>query len=117
MATFKGTILFQQELSVHIAKQPKENVIYHCVRAQSHPTICDPMDYSLPGSSVHRIFQARIMEWVASFSSSGSSEPKDQTHVYRTSCIAYGFFTTKPPGKRDMSYHTIKIRSTSKTIK
>ena len=31
---------------------------------QSRPTLCDPMDYSLPGSSVHRIFQARILEWV-----------------------------------------------------
>ena len=31
---------------------------------QSRPTLCDPMDYSLPGSSVHGIFQARILEWV-----------------------------------------------------
>ena len=33
--------------------------------AQSCPTLCDPMDCSLPGSSVHGIFQARILEWVA----------------------------------------------------
>ena len=33
--------------------------------AQSRPTLCDPMDYSLPGSSIHGIFQARILEWVA----------------------------------------------------
>ena len=40
-----------------------------CV-AQSCPTLCNPMDYSLPGSSVHGILQARILEWVAiSFSS------------------------------------------------
>ena len=32
---------------------------------QSCPTLCDPMDYSLPGSSLHEIFQARILEWVA----------------------------------------------------
>ena len=32
---------------------------------QSCPTLRDPMDYSLPGSSIHRIFQARVMEWVA----------------------------------------------------
>ena len=39
---------------------------YVCVMcAQSCPTLCDPMDCSLPGSSVHRIFQARILEWVA----------------------------------------------------
>ena len=40
--------------------------------AQSCPTLCDPMDCSLPGSSVHVIFQARVLEWVAmSFSSPG----------------------------------------------
>ena len=33
--------------------------------AESHPTLCDPMDCSLPGSSVHGIFQARVLEWVA----------------------------------------------------
>ena len=33
--------------------------------SQSHPTLCDPMDCSLPGSSVHGIFQARALEWVA----------------------------------------------------
>ena len=33
--------------------------------AQSYPTLSDPMDFSLPGSSVHRIFQARVLEWGA----------------------------------------------------
>ena len=40
---------------------------------QSCPALCDPIDYSLPGSSVHGILQARILEWVAMFSSRGSS--------------------------------------------
>ena len=44
-----------------------------CVHAQSCPTLCDPMDYSLLGSSVHRILQARMLEWVAISSSRGSS--------------------------------------------
>ena len=48
------------------------------------------MDYSLPGSSVHEILQARILEWVAMPSSRGSSQPRDQTQV---SCIAGRFFT------------------------
>ena len=43
------------------------------------PTLCDPMDCSLPGSSVHGIFQARILEWVAISFSRGSSQPRDQT--------------------------------------
>ena len=36
-----------------------------CLVIQLYPTLCDPMDYSLPGSSVHGILQARILEWVA----------------------------------------------------
>ena len=49
--------------------------------AQSCPTFCHPMDCSLPGSSVDRIFQARVLEWVAIAFSRGSSRPKDQTQV------------------------------------
>jgi len=41
--------------------------------AQSCPTLCDPMDCSLPGFSVHGIFQARVPEWVAISFSRGSS--------------------------------------------
>ena len=48
---------------------------------QSCPTLCDPMDYSLPGSSVHGIFQARVLKWVAISFSRGSSGPRDQTQV------------------------------------
>ena len=60
-----------------------------CV-TQSCPTLCDPMDCSPPGSSVHGILQARILEWLAIPFSRGSSQPRDQTQV---SCIAGGFFT------------------------
>ena len=49
---------------------------------QSCPTLCDPADCSPPGSSVHGIFQARILVWVAVSSSRGSSRPKDGTRVY-----------------------------------
>ena len=46
-----------------------------CAHAQSHPTVCEPMDYSPPGSSVHGILQARILEWVAvSFSKGYASK-------------------------------------------
>ena len=64
--------------------------------AQSCPTLCDPMDCSLQGSSVHGLFQARVLEWVAMPSSRWSSQPRDQTWV---SCNAGRFFTTEPPGK------------------
>ena len=49
--------------------------------AQSCPTLCDPMDCSLPGS-IHEIFQARILEWVAISFSRGSSRPRDRTWVF-----------------------------------
>ena len=49
--------------------------------AQSCPTLCDPMDSSLPGSFVHGIFQARILEWVAISFSRRSSRPRDWTWV------------------------------------
>ena len=58
--------------------------------AQSCPTLCDPMDCSPPGSSVHGVFQARILERVAISFSRGSSQPRDWTQV---SCISGRFFT------------------------
>ena len=51
--------------------------------AQSCPTLCDPMDCSLLGSSVHGIFQARVLEWVAISFSRGSSRPRNRTRVSR----------------------------------
>ena len=54
--------------------------------AQLCPTLCDPMDYT-----VHGIFQARILEWVAVPFSKGSSQPRDQTQV---SHITGRLFTT-----------------------
>ena len=66
---------------------------------QSSLTLFDPMDCSPPGSSVHGILQARILEWVAMPSSRGSSQPRNQNFVSCDSCIAGGFFTTEPPGK------------------
>ena len=52
--------------------------------AQFYPTLCDPVDCSPPGSSIRRILQARVLEWVASSFSRGSSQPRDRTQV---SCI------------------------------
>ena len=53
-------------------------------------TLCDPIDCSLPGSSVHGLLQVRILEWVAILFSRGAPRPRDQTRV----CLAGGFFTT-----------------------
>ena len=51
----------------------------HAKSLQSCPELCNPMNYSPPGSSVYGILQARILEWVAMPSSRGSSPPRDQT--------------------------------------
>ena len=66
----------------------------------SHIRLCNPTDCSLPGSSVHGIFQARILEWVAMPSSRGSSWPSDRTHVSYVSWIGRRvLLPLVPPGK------------------
>ena len=72
--------------------QPKPRPIWclTCMRArllQSCPTLCAPIDHSLPGSSVHGILQARTLEWVAMPSSRGSSRLRGRTHVSYVSCL------------------------------
>ena len=59
----------------------------HAKLLQSCPTLCDSLDCSSPGSSVHGILPARILELVAMPSSKGSSQLRDQTHVSYISCI------------------------------
>ena len=56
----------------------------------SHVLLCDPMDCSQPGSSVHGISQARIREWIAISFSRGSSQPMDPTYLSFISCIGRG---------------------------
>ena len=57
------------------------------------PALCDPMDYSPPGSSVRGLFQARTLEQVAVPSCRGSSRPRDRIHISYVSCMAGKFFT------------------------
>ena len=83
-----------------------------CVCAQSLQlclTLCDPVDCSLPGSSVHGILQAGILEWVAMPSSRGSSPPRDRTLVSSISCIAGRFLTAEPPGKPGPRVYALNI--------
>ena len=55
--------------------------VHVCMCSVAQSSLCDPVDYSPPGSSVHGVSQARILEWVAISSSKGSNQPKDQTPV------------------------------------
>ena len=66
-------------------------VFYVC--AQSCPTVCDHMDCSLPGSSVHGFLQAKILECVPISYPRGSSLPRDQTQVFASPTLTGGFFT------------------------
>ena len=61
---------------------------------QSCPTLCDPLDCSLPGPSIHGFLQTRTLEWVAMPSSRGSSRPRDRTRISHVSCVGRRFFTT-----------------------
>ena len=79
---------------------PRSFLIVLCAKSlQSCPTLCNPMDYSLLGSSVHDILQARILEWVAMPFSRGSSRPRDGTHDSTPPALAGSFFTTSATWK------------------
>ena len=76
-------------------------VVCCCLVAKSY-LFCDPINP--PGFSVHGLSQARILEWVAIYSSRRSSQPRDWTRV---SFISDRFFTTEPPGKS--TYQAIRL--------
>ena len=78
--------------------------------AQPCLTLCDPMDSSPPGSSIHGIFQARILEWVAIFYSRGSFGPRDLTSICCVSFIGrWILLPLVPPGKPSVTiYHANK---------
>ena len=63
--------------------------------AQSCPTLCDPMDCSPPGSSVHGMLLARILEWVAIPFSRGSFRPRNQTQISYTAGILFTIWVTR----------------------
>ena len=64
-----------------ITEFPWLSFCVHAKSLQSRLALCNPKDCSLPGSSVHGIFQARILEWVAISFSRESFQPRDRTHV------------------------------------
>ena len=74
-------LLICRQILYHLSHQgnPMQGCVVLCcvLVAQSCLTLCDPMDCSPPGSSVHEIFQARRLEWVAISFSMGSSQPMD----------------------------------------
>ena len=88
--TVHGVTKSWTQLSMYVCRDAMRKVFSYvcaelCLVTQLCPTFCGPMDCSPPGSSVHGIFQARILEWVVISYSRGSSQPRDRTRV---SCIS-----------------------------
>ena len=86
-------------------------LLYVCVScAQSCQTLCDPMDCSLPGSSVHGISQARILEPFAITSFRGSSRPRDWTHKPTSPALKVDSWSAELSGKPTHIYISIRVR-------
>ena len=99
--------------AVNIINDSNNWLVHLCVCsfAMLCPTLCVPTDCSLPGSSVHGTFKARILEWVAMPFSRGSYWPRDQTYASYISCIGRRVFTNESPGKTLFGlYYGIKDR-------
>ena len=75
------------------------------------PALCSPMDCSSPGSSIHGITQARILEWVATPFSRGSSQPRGQTQVF---ALGANSLPSEPPGKP--TWHSLFLNLKAKSI-
>ena len=88
--------IFKKSLCLHLKLIQKRKIV---LVTQLCPTLCKSMDYSPPGSSVHGIFKARILEWGPIPFSRGSSLPRARTWV---SCIVGRFFTVSATRKAQL---------------
>ena len=84
-------IIMSYSLSFHCVLTPG---LCGCVCAHLCPTLCHPMDYSPPGSSVHGISQARILEWVTISTPGDLPDPRIEPVSLMSPVSAGGFFTT-----------------------
>ena len=75
---------------------------------QLHPTLCEPMDCSLPGSSVHGISQARILEWVAISFSRDLPHPEIDLSTLVSPALASGFLTTSATWEEEIKQINVK---------
>ena len=79
------------------------------VKSLSHVQLCNPMDCSLPRSSVHGIFQARVLEWVAISFSRGSAWPRDRTQISHIAGRRFTIWAT--PGQiNGIAIHIVRNR-------
>ena len=90
-----GTIKDRNGVDLKEAEDIKKRWQEYIEVTQSCPTFCDPMGYSPPGSSLHGILQARVLEWTAISFSRGSSWPRDQTRVSRIPGRHFNLWATR----------------------
>ena len=95
------------DLAVGLLDFPLNFVQVKVFIAQLCLTLCDPMGCNLPGSSVHGILQAKILEWIAISFSRGSSQPRDPKP---RSCIAGRFFSIWATKEALVDYNKIEER-------
>ena len=86
------TFIIKQQISANLSSFMLNRM---CVCAQLCPAPCNPVDRSPPGSSVHGIFQARILEWGVISLSRGSSQARDRTCVFCTGRWILQHYTTR----------------------
>ena len=88
------------------------------VQSLSRVQLCDPIDCSPPDSSVHSVFQARILEWVAISFSRGSSQGKIIPGIKLASpALAGEFFITEPSGKPYVYHHIVQLKFAKTELK
>ena len=102
LLTYAFQLLIPLFITLYFFLSVRDTIYVSAKSLQLCPTLCDPMECSLPGFSVHGIFQARILEWAATSSSRGSSWPRDRALV---SCVSF-------IGRRVLYHHahTYKFR-------
>ena len=86
-----------------VTKERKKKVTQSC------PTLCNPMDSSLPGSSVHGIFQARILEWVANSFSRRPSWPRDWTQFSHIVGRCFNLWATRVSYQPSAKYSACNV--------
>ena len=103
-----------QTIRINLAdfQVPSDSSVCACLVAQWSRTLCNSMNCNPPGSSVHGVFQARILDWVAISFSKGSCWSRDRASALWVFCHASGIFTTEPLGSLDSSVTCLKISLT-----
>ena len=107
IGVYKGLILSPCSFNLYADWKESESEV-----ARSCPNLCNPIDCSLPGSSVHGIFQAVVLEWIAISFSRGSSQPKARTwvsHIVDRRFIVWATREVLKNARLDESQAAIKI--------